>query len=153
MSADISAFESKVESRAMSPRSSIHSNVMDSLLSSRGQIKKLVKHAIGQKLNDYLSLNDSVANGKSSTTLAQRMDDVENKAKQRQFSIGTITHSELEKSGMDIKETMRQKKAFNESFMSAYSNVDGSNADMTIDQDQGVSRIHHKNDTTQNETM
>jgi len=47
------------------------------------------------------------------------MIDVENKAKQRQFSIATITHSELEKSGMNIKETMRQKKDFNESFMSA----------------------------------
>lgn len=84
------------------------------------------------------------------------MIDVENKAKQRQFSIATITHSELEKSGMNIKETMRQKKDFNDSFMSAQDDFNGNNqdnyGDMTIDH-VGVSRIHHKNDITHNETM
>jgi len=84
------------------------------------------------------------------------MTDVENKAKQRQLSIATITHSELEKSGMNITETMRQKKDFNESFMSAQDNENYRSAyadnDMTID-NVGVSRIHHKNDITHNETM
>lgn len=84
------------------------------------------------------------------------MTDVENKAKQRQLSIATITHSELEKSGMNITETMRQKKEFNESFMSAqeddnYRSVYADN-DMTIT-NVNVSRIHHKNDLTHNETM
>jgi len=79
------------------------------MLSSRSNIKKIIKSSIGRKLVDYLSMNESM-NQEQQQTLAQRMLKAEIEAKQRQCSVTTLTYTELEKSGMNLKETIRNKE-------------------------------------------
>lgn len=74
----------------------------------------MVKNAIGRKINDYLSMNDSSMMNESAS-LKERMKKAELAAKQRQCSVSTITYNELEKSGMNLKETIRTKN-FDTSF-------------------------------------
>lgn len=108
----------------------------------------MVKNAIGRKINDYLSMNDSYMLD-TSATLKERMKKAELAAKQRQCSVSTITYNELEKSGMNLKETIRAPKINDASFMTSKDEFN----DLTIDQGDGISRIYHKNDTTNDDTM
>lgn len=73
-------------------------------------------------MNDSTMIEDN-------STLKERMKKAELAAKQRQCSISTITYNELEKSGMNLKETIRSKK-IDSSFMSAHSQF----MDNSIDQ-------------------